>query len=1136
MEEKKEHSQIDFENIHPRHLQFLDGVPDKIREEVMELVTSIPFIYNLVRRDRKTVLDLPKDKQGRVVVNITEPHVFENMDFFRERALYFQKHGRYTDIYPNNHPNSEWMKFWTEEQRRCLEGYVRSDGEWITGEHYWYLNYCPILIVVSEGEDTGKNVSGIRTENFPEFWDGDYLYFHYRRLAREQGLHCNVLKTRRRGYSYKGAAVMTLPYFHMRNQKCYAIASEGEYLYVDGLLNDKTWNMLSFIDNHTPWTQPRDYKDTDDHKRASYKDPATKTERGRKNEIIGVTLKNNTQKARGKAGINVLWEEYGVMPDGLTSWTIALGSMKQGRKVYGQMCSFGTGGTAGPAFEAMETLFYRGDSYDILMLDNVFDRAALGSKCALYIGEYLNREFCYDKNGNSHPIKALVEIVTEWKKRDPIAITQFKADYSITPQDACLKKEGTIFPVVELKEHLSTITPNYRSFIAQHYLGELSIEPSGVVTWRNSPTAAPIHEFPIKDNKNKQGAIEIFKQPVTLNSGGITPGRYIAGCLTPGEKVMTNEGLMNVEDVTLSHKLINKEGDLVDIINLQRYEVKNEATFNIKVSNTFRRTNFTKEHPIYVSDDITGYTSIKKSVRENLPQRYKKLNFEFKKADELKVKQWIKVPNIYKKEIDSTEIPSLIINKTNISGCAQLWWFIGLWLGDGWISRNRISIAFNSKELEYINYTKQIITNIFNAPFHERVRDNCVEISFNNKELSSYLTLNCGLKAQNKRLKEWMKYIPNALKQELLLGYLASDGCISKDSRELYNMEFVSISLELLEDIQDISFSLGMVSSLSKLRNASEHKFRDNLYKTKETYHLRFGHNETIKFAKWSQGFTGTLKLKKIELNNLKPNLRKQPNCGCFIDEDFIYFQITEIQKNQYTGVVYNFECETHTFMCHHITTHNCDPYDDDSSTTNSLGSLLLMDTFTDEIVCEYTGRPYTAEEFYQNVYKVLKYYNATCLYESFNKGLFAYMDKKRSLYLLADNPKILKQMDYIKGDFHGNKAKGYPPSKPVNNWGRRLAADWLVSAPLINDEESPDLSNLHKIRSIGLIKELIGWNSDGNFDRVSALQALMIYREERSKYTVNVEEEVDYNDYFMRNYKPTRERLQQLRLKYGTK
>ena len=118
--------------------------------------------------------------------------------------------------------------------------------------------------------------------------------------------------------------------------------------------------------------------------------------------------------------------------------------------------------------------------------------------------------------------------------------------------------------------------------------------------------------------------------------------------------------------------------------------------------------------------------------------------------------------------------------------------------------------------------------------------------------------------------------------------------------------------------------------------------------------------------------------------------------------------------------------------------------------------------------------------------------------------------------------------MDYIKGDFSGNKSKGYPPSKPVNSWGRRLFADWLISSPLIRDEEKSDQCNLHKLRSIGLIKEAIGWNSDGNFDRISALQALMIYREERSEYNVSVIEEVDTDNFFFKNYKPTRDKLRQ--------
>jgi hypothetical protein len=732
VEELKELSLIDFEKINPKYLKSLDGISDKIKNEVMELITSIPFIYNLVRVDRKTIKNSPKDKEGKVIVNITEPHLLENTDFFRERAIHFEKYNTYTNIYPNNHPGSDWMKFWSEESRRCLEGYVRDDGEWITGEHYWYLNYCPILKAKSKAGDIGENVYAVREEGLPEFWDGDYLYYHYRHQARLKGLHCCVLKTRRRGYSFKAASVLSLPYYHMRNQKSYAMASEGEFLYVDGLLNDKTWNQLSYIDNNTPWTQPRDYKDTEDHKRASYKDPETKTEKGRLNEIIGVTLKNNTQKARGKAGINILWEEYGVMPDGLTSWTIALGSMKQGRKVYGQMTAFGTGGTAGTPFEAMEALFYKGDSYDVYMLPNAFDKNSVGSQCAFYAGEYLNREFCFDKEGNSNPIKALVEIVSEWKTKDAIAIVQFKADYSITPQDACLRKEGSIFPITLLNEVLSEILPRYRSFVSEHHIGKIGLDSFGNATWNNSTTDAPIHDFPMKDNKNKYGAIEIFKLPVKLSSGEIPHGRYIAAS----------------------------------------------------------------------------------------------------------------------------------------------------------------------------------------------------------------------------------------------------------------------------------------------------------------------------------------------------------------------------------------------------------DPYDDDSSTTTSLGSIFIMDTFTDEIVAEYTGRPHTAVEFYDIVYRMLKFYNATCLYEAFNKGLFAYMDRKNSLHLLADNPKILKQMDYIKGDMYGNKKKGYPPSKGVNAWGRRLLADWLISSPQMIDEDRPDLTNAHKVRSIGALRELIGWNSDGNFDRVSALQALMIYREERAKYAIDMqEEEVNPNDFFIRNYKPARNR-----------
>ena len=53
------------------------------------------------------------------------------------------------------------------------------------------------------------------------------------------------------------------------------------------------------------------------------------------------------------------------------------------------------------------------------------------------------------------------------------------------------------------------------------------------------------------------------------------------------------------------------------------------------------------------------------------------------------------------------------------------------------------------------------------------------------------------------------------------------------------------------------------------------------------------------------------------------------------------------------------------------------------------------------------------------------------------------------------------------------------------------------------NEIEVEVKRNLHKIRSVAYLKEAIGWNSDGNFDRVSAMGMLMIYRESLKTFIV---------------------------------
>ena len=60
-----------------------------------------------------------------------------NSDKFRQAAVHFQKYGYYTSA-PKG--TTEYIKYWEEEQKRSIEGYLAPDGDWCSGYNYFYLN------------------------------------------------------------------------------------------------------------------------------------------------------------------------------------------------------------------------------------------------------------------------------------------------------------------------------------------------------------------------------------------------------------------------------------------------------------------------------------------------------------------------------------------------------------------------------------------------------------------------------------------------------------------------------------------------------------------------------------------------------------------------------------------------------------------------------------------------------------------------------------------------------------------------------------------------------------------------------------------------------------------------------------
>ena len=116
-----------------------------------------------------------KYKDGKVESIRNADGIWINSNVFREEAIHFNKHG-YFCADPTGSP--AWFEYWREQRRRCIYGYTVG-GATITGEHYFYLNFCPMQKI---GEVIGNRST--KVYEAPDFWDGDYNYFWAREISK----------------------------------------------------------------------------------------------------------------------------------------------------------------------------------------------------------------------------------------------------------------------------------------------------------------------------------------------------------------------------------------------------------------------------------------------------------------------------------------------------------------------------------------------------------------------------------------------------------------------------------------------------------------------------------------------------------------------------------------------------------------------------------------------------------------------------------------------------------------------------------------------------------------------------------------------------------------------------------------
>ena len=515
----------------------LESLNPEIQEQFWDFFYNIPFVQSLVSSERPRACDLPRDKEGKIIVDITKPHILEDMDYFRPSAIHYQKFGCYTKLRPNGNPNSEFGRWIREEARRCREGYVReSDGEWITGDYYYFLNYAPMQLVKKKDK---KDKKGQRVFDFPSVWEGHYLKFHAINLAREHGHHYAELASRSKGKSYCAASMLAKRFILGESEEvnkkvtCYITADDKKYLVsgdqtldkfqynIDWAADNMEFPSLRLINSLTNMQWVMGYKDTD-----------SGTNKGTLNSVIGVTSKDDPAKLRGSRGVLYVIEEFGTFPALKNLWGNLLPSVEEGEDVFGLIMSYGTAGDNESDFGSAQELVYNPKGYHIEAFPNVYDKIGQGkTEFAYFFPGYLNLANCYDVNGNSDVTKAILSILKDrftvkYNTTDLNAVTKRIAEIPITPQEAMLRTKGNIFPITQLNERLNEIDNN-PDFYNDVYVGKLVMKQNGVVEF--VPTNdMPIRNFPLQNN-NEHGAIEIYEMPQKGPDGKPIAGRYIVG-------------------------------------------------------------------------------------------------------------------------------------------------------------------------------------------------------------------------------------------------------------------------------------------------------------------------------------------------------------------------------------------------------------------------------------------------------------------------------------------------------------------------------------------------------------------------------------------------------------------------------
>ena len=1060
----------------------LDSYPQEVQEQFWDFINNVPFIRWMVSPNRPLISQVPRDLEGRAIIDVTKPPILEGSDYFRQTAKIWQDNGKYTNLKPNSNPNSEFGRWIREERRRGWEGYLNPEtGMWVTGDYYWMLNYCPMHLVVKR--DDGLEM---RTTRHPRFWDGQFLTSHYVLQARKHKHHGSYLASRGKGKTSFGAGMLAKRFIIGESEEnrtevqCMVTATDRTKLIGTNQILDVFIDYIDFCAKNTQFASRRLKSSIQELAwEMGYKKSGSDVAYGSKNSVSGIISGVNQDKLNGSRGVLYLIEEAGIFKDLLAMYNMIRPSVEQGSSVFGEVVAYGC--------------------------------VCAGTKVWTNNGRYINIEDLKKEDGiigyeNDIPVTNTIGTLLEPRQKTCVRIEWEHGGYLECSTDHPILKQIIHIPRInggeqrkrtpeeiwvradELKKGDKILEGRYIGAFGNDTLEDPRLIGmligDGSYGYDNTPKFSSEDEELLNYVKEryewgisgqhitKEGRlyqdirvkgicpllrrIGIFAQTKTAKR---LPAKYQT--LTEEDTKLLLAGLYDTDgcisktgnDTSIQLTQANREILEQIAILLRKFGILSTIAENKPSIKEGRRD----KNPWYILR-IGGRTNIQ-LFYENIPLIQKRKVAKLNEWNEWSISNPVWKVRCY----DDKKIIPRTVRSVEYIGVKTIYNLSAeqshTYLANNIITHNTAGddmsdfTAFQEIFYSPEGYNMEALDNVFDKEGQGRKKccmfypayldydDSCIDENGNSDVTKALLMI---------------------LMDRYKVKYGSTD----------INTITKRISQYPITPQEAIIRSRGNMFPVTEL-NARLNEIDNNPNEFDDVYVGEF----TIKDGKVDFVPTGDVPIRDFPTKDNKVQGAVEIFCMP--------------QKNP-DGTI-----PRGRYIC------GADPYDNDVAESMSLGSIIMLDTWTDTLVMEYTGRPMYADDFYEICRKACLFYNATLLYEQNKKGMFPYFSQKNSLHLLADTPEYLLNKQLIKGIGYGNTRKGVTTTMPIKNFGFGLIRDWLLK-PVVkivredNEDKEITVSNLYNIRNRALLKELILYNPQINVDRIMALCMLMIYREEK--------------------------------------